>query len=302
MEIQKHSHSGSELVKQGQSIKAIDLRRENAQNSEIMSKLSQYESKIYIASTKWQIRDIKDVNKFIIKISELITSISYDIGFNIPQKEEFFAICTRLSEYLIEHKPNLSFSEFQLAFEMLITGELDGHLEDKNHYQRFNLDYVIRVLTAYEDKRFGVFKKVRNIVEKIDNSKTEKRSEEEKIKDHNTTLGYVKAIYEGFLLSDNLELSIIESQFVSSWMVRVGLLKGVNVSEKDKNDAFSKMMLDGFTGHISEWRFKSIKNVGKNSKDLTSNAHVIARNKEILRVFIEMKSKKEDITKYLDYR
>lgn len=94
--------------------------------------------------------------------------IAMDVGFIIPteNRDDWTYICTRLLDLLKRYYSQLTLSEVKLAFELLITGELDDYLPkdrdgnaERKHYQQFNADYFAKVLNAYRRKQNGVIHK-----------------------------------------------------------------------------------------------------------------------------------------------
>lgn len=66
----------------------------------------------------------------IAKTGQMFRFIAMDVGFIIPteNRDDWTYICTRLLDLLKRYYSQLTLSEVKLAFELLITGELDDYL------------------------------------------------------------------------------------------------------------------------------------------------------------------------------
>jgi len=62
-------------------------------------------------------------------------------------------------DFISKYHRDMTMQEIKLAFELLVVGELDSYLPqkngvaDRNHYQMFSMEYVSRVLSAYKKRR-----------------------------------------------------------------------------------------------------------------------------------------------------
>lgn len=147
--------------------KAIDVRRAMVELPEVAKALTTVEKYIFAASTKKQIAEIDD-ETLIAKTGQMFRFIAMDVGFIIPteNRDDWTYICTRLLDLLKRYYSQLTLSEVKLAFELLITGELDDYLPkdrdgnaERKHYQQFNADYFAKVLNAYCRKQNQVIGK-----------------------------------------------------------------------------------------------------------------------------------------------
>ena len=124
---------------------------------EVAKALTTVEKYIFVASTKKQVAEIDD-ETLIAKTGQMFRFIAMDVGFIISteNRDDWTCICTRLLDLLKRYYSQLTLSEVKLAFELLITGELDDYLPkdrdgnaERKHYQQFNADYFAKVLNAY---------------------------------------------------------------------------------------------------------------------------------------------------------
>lgn len=117
--------------------------------------LSPLEESIISKNSGVLIRDLPDT-ELSSNVSSLALGISKMVGIkNIDEIQ-----VTLFYDFLKKYFNDMTLSEVKLAFELSVTGELNGYLEkdhkgkpDANHYQMFSMEYVSKVLTAYRKRR-----------------------------------------------------------------------------------------------------------------------------------------------------
>lgn len=151
---------------------AVDVRRGMVAIPEVMTGLSRIEAEIFRASAARLISHIDD-RLLIENAAKIFKVIADDIGYTIPNNLEWSYRQTRILELLKKYYGDLTLSEVRLAFELVANGMLDNYLPrnaqgnpDRNHYQKFNADYVSRVINAYKKKRKEVVAKAYSLVPK----------------------------------------------------------------------------------------------------------------------------------------
>lgn len=129
------------------------------QRPEVQQALSRNEAQLLNKAAGQQIRDIDD-NELVQKLRIIFHAVSLDIGFIEARCENWEYLQTRMFQIIRQNYSDLTPGEIKNAFELLILGELDEYLPknsqgqpEKNHYQQFNIDYLVRVLTAYNAKK-----------------------------------------------------------------------------------------------------------------------------------------------------
>jgi hypothetical protein len=139
---------------------AITLRRKMVNFPEVAQALNQTEKFVFVASTKTPIAQI-DQQTLISKTKQMFKFIAMDVGFKIPDGEDWTYTRTRLYDLLRKYYSQLTLAEVKLAFELSVTGELDDFLPknssgqaDKNHYQQFNAAYFTKMLTRTNRREY----------------------------------------------------------------------------------------------------------------------------------------------------
>ena len=134
----------------------IERRREVLTRPEVKEVLSPAEFAIYAASLKRPFSQYTDQD-FGMYLGKALRSVSKDIGYTAGGENDFIYLVGRMAEIIRRHYWDLTLSDFLLAFELCITGELDEYLPkrrdgiaDRGHYQQFNAEYICKVLNAYQ--------------------------------------------------------------------------------------------------------------------------------------------------------
>ena len=99
------------------------------------------------------------------ELKMILRGVSIDVGCRIADGD-FPYVVARAGEVLRRYYGGLTLTEFRMAFEMCALGELDDYLPkregraDRGHYQMFNVEYMSKVLTAYQRARARVMNAV----------------------------------------------------------------------------------------------------------------------------------------------
>lgn len=121
--------------------------------------MNQAEALVLEKSSGRKISETMDT-ELVKQIEGSLPFIFHDIGIHSkPTAYEY----SRLMQVLKTYFGDICFAEVKLAFELLITGKLDRYLPadragkaEKNHFQLFSMEYVMRVLNAYKAARASV--------------------------------------------------------------------------------------------------------------------------------------------------
>lgn len=147
---------------------AIDARRELLGVPAVMSVLEPVEKAVFLASTSRPIADY-EIAEVGIELRKMLKWIAKDVGIRATDDEQYMIV--RTAEILKRYYGNLSFKDFKMAFEMVVTGELDDYLPkdrsgqaDRGHFQQFNAEYVCKVLNAYKARRERILRKVNGAI------------------------------------------------------------------------------------------------------------------------------------------
>lgn len=285
--------------------KAIDIRRQMLQLPEVAKSLSGVEKYIFAASTKTQIADIDD-ETLIAKTGQMFRFIAMDVGFIIPteNRDDWTYICTRLLDLLKRYYSQLTLSEVKLAFELLITGELDDYLPkdrdgnaERKHYQQFNADYFSKILNAYRRKQNGVINKAYKAVPEPKRELTP----EQKRYYHNETVARYRDVFLRYKYTGRLELGIADGMFIYEWLRKLGFANEVAGTEDDRKQALARYMQRVARGFVNKYEAFHVQRKGTDAPELDFTAYEIARDKEIKRTFDRMIADELQIDNYLDF-
>lgn len=283
--------------------KAIDIRRQMVQLPEVAKALTPVEKYIFVASTKKQIAEIDD-ETLIAKTGQMFRFIAMDVGFIIPteNRDDWTYICTRLLDLLKRYYSQLTLSEVKLAFELLITGELDDYLPkdrdgnaERKHYQQFNADYFAKILNAYRRKQNGVIHKAYKAVPEPKKELTP----EEKRYYHNQSVARCREVFLQYKYTGRLELGIADGMLIYDWLRKLGFANEVTGTEDDRKQALARYMQRVARGFVNKYEAFHVKRKGTDAPELDFTAYEIARDKEIKRTFDRMIAEEIQIDNYL---
>lgn len=282
--------------------KAVEVRRVMTQIPEVAKALSPVEKMVFAASTKTQICDIPD-NVLVEKVGSLLRNIAIDVGYTLPDRNDWGYICTRLMDYFKNYFSQLTLAEIKLSFELLSTGELDEYLPhdkggnaERKHYQQFNIEYFGRVLNAYKRKQCGVIGKAFIALPPPDKEPSETKSFRNRVR-WVTVYSFLHYKYLGRLP----ELSDVWIMLVYECLDRVGLAVPVEITANDKQAAFNNVMQRIARGFVNQYTAHHIRKQGVEHEDVAGGAFWIARANALNATFEMMQKKEVQLIKYLKY-
>ena len=283
--------------------KAIEVRRAMVELPEVAKALTPVEKYIFVASTKKQIAEIDD-ETLIAKTGQMFRFIAMDVGFIIPteNRDDWTYICTRLLDLLKRYYSQLTLSEVKLAFELLITGELDDYLPkdrdgnaERKHYQQFNADYFAKILGAYRKKQNEVVGKA---YKALPEPKKEMTPEEKRYY-HNRREARNRIIFLRYKYTGKITFEIGDEMFLFEWLKQIGYAEEVNATEDDRKQAFAKYMQRAAIGLINQYTACNVRRKGIDSPEIDYTAYEVARKKEITCAFDRMITDEIYIDDYL---
>lgn len=285
-------------------VKSIEIRRAMINSKDVARVLTQSERYIFIASTKKQICEIDD-STLVEKTSQLFRYIAKDIGYMIPtDSSDWIYTCTRLLDYLKRYYSQLTLSDVKLAFELLVTGEMDEYLPrdkdgnpEKKHYQQFNADYFARILNAYKKKQNQVITKAYEALPRHENKIDDKQVKEYKKQAKNACLTcFLRYKYTGRFIFE-----FVEEMIVYNWLFRVGLADELEETEEDRKKAFSMFLSRVAKGFVNKSTAYQVRKEGINSKEIDYTTFEIMRRKEIKLTFDRMIKEELQVMNYLKF-
>lgn len=286
--------------------KAIDVRRAMVELPEVAKALTTVEKYIFAASTKKQIAEIDD-ETLIAKTGQMFRFIAMDVGFIIPteNRDDWTYICTRLLDLLKRYYSQLTLSEVKLAFELLITGELDDYLPkdrdgnaERKHYQQFNADYFAKVLNAYCRKQNGVIHKAYKALPEPKKELTPQQIRQFEIQ-RQWRNRYIFLCYK---YTGKLILGLTDDMFLYEWLQKCGLADDVQVKEDDRKEAFARYMQRVARGMINQYTAFQVRREGTESPEIDFTAFEVVRKKEIIKAFDRMIAEEMQVDNYMRFQ
>ena len=282
--------------------KAIEVRRAMVQIPEVGKALAPIEKLVFSASTKTQIVDIPD-NVLVEKVGSLLRNIALDVGYSLPDRNDWAYICARLMDYFKSYFAQLTLAEIKLSFELLSTGELDDYLPhdrdgkaERKHYQQFNIEYFGRVLNAYKKKQSEVISKAFIALPAPKRELTETIAYRNRIR-WVTIYSYLHYKYVGKIPA----LSDVWIMLAYECLANVGLAVPVEITANDKKAAFEHLMQRIARGFINQYTAHHIRKQGVEHEEVAGGAFWLARANALKATFELMQSEEIQIDNYLRY-
>lgn len=265
--------------------------------SNVKSVLNDTEQEIMRASLSAKIKDIPN-DKYMDDMSVILNYTAIDVGFAKPNVQEWGYIKMKLCETLKKYFYGFTLQEIKLAFELLQVGKLDNYLPlnsngnpERQHYNRFGIEYFSRVLKAYLGLKNEVIAKVYQHGEAAEPKKLESSATAD-IR-HSVYLAYLHYKYLGIMPTwPNNHLIYRE-------LNRANIIGDIDITEADKRQAMRLLMQDVHNGLIGDFVGKCIRHLGVKHPDVNDKAFIVAQERTILQAFDEYIINELQLNRYL---
>lgn len=159
-----------ELIKQNQ-LARIEEKKSMILDPNVSSALTKIELLAAKSSIGTMISHYQDL-ELSARASAMVVNLYRDLGIRADPEDLKYS-AKRFVEILRDYYSNFTLEQVEKAFQLLMRGELDEYLPkdkhgspDRSHYQSFSLEYVSKVLRAFESYNNKVwFKAVKSIPE-----------------------------------------------------------------------------------------------------------------------------------------
>ena len=279
---------------------AVDVRREMLNRPEVMARLEPVEKAVFLASASTPFYEM-DANELTAELSKVLRFICKDIGYRITDDADFGYTVVRVVEILKRYYDNLTLKDFRIAFEMSLTGALDEYLPknsngkaDRGHYQRFNAEYVCKILDAYKSRRANVFSKAYNTpAERVE------MSAEEKGRYQNETRQRLVDLYNDFVASGQLgNISPIGEMLYYDLLREVKLAPEIDIKESELQREWDKLVFDarckGYVADVRQLEREKFEN-----EDVKTRAYFVARKRVLEQTLSDMRERGIKIEDYI---
>lgn len=280
---------------------AIAIRRAIAQTPAIVEKLEPIERSVFLASTAKVAQEYDDA-ELIAVMADTLKWIAKDIGIRDTESPNWKITIVRFGQILKRYYPLFSVKDMRMAFELMVTGELNDYLPkdrfgnpDKEHYQMFNADYFCKILNAYRVYRKAVINKA---VEMVPKPVKQRNEAEERFYRNQTRKDIIAAFrffkYRGYMpkLSPILEMLAYQD------LAMVGLAEPFDVTPQEQQIILRRTLFE-LTQRQMIGDKKRVEQQGINAPDIQHGAYRLARLKALKRTFAEMVAEEIQITDYI---
>lgn len=253
--------------------------------SNVKGILNDTEQEIMRASLSAKIKDIPN-DKYMDDLSVILNYTAIDVGFAKPNLEEWGYIKIKLCETLKKYFYGFTLQEVTLAFELLQVGKLDNYLPlnssgspERQHYNRFGIEYFSRVLKAYLGLKNEVIAKVYQHGETAEPKKLESSATAD-IR-HSVYMSYLHYKYLG------TKPTWPNNHLIYRELYRANIIGDIDITEADKRQAMRILMQDVHNGLIGDFVGKCIRHLGAKHPDVNDKAYIVAQERTILQAFDE---------------
>lgn len=265
--------------------------------SGLQGTLTDTEKDVLRASMSAKIKDMP-ADKYVDDMSVILNYTARDVGFAKPNLQEWDYKKMKLCETLKKYFYGFTLQEVKLAFELLQVGKLDNYLPlnsngnpERQHYNRFGIEYFSRVLKAYLGLKNEVIAKVYQNGITAEPKKLESSATAD-IR-HGVYMSYLQYKYLG-----------TKPEWPNNYLIyrelsRANIMGKVNVTEADKQKAMRLLLKDVHNGMIGDFVGKCIRHLRTKHTDVIDKAFSVAQERTILQAFDEYILNEIQLDKYL---
>lgn len=236
------------------------------------------------------------------ELRKKLPMLAMDVGCKIVPGAEWDYKVMRITEVLQTKYPRLALPEIRVAFDMLVAWELDDYLPrsssgqpDRGHYQQFSLEYICKVLNAYNRKRGQVLSKALGL---LPPEFPEAPGRPERAYPEKTYRDCVTAFLEYKYRGRMPALSFIMRGVFYDILSRAGLAAEFEVTAEIQRAIFQSAMNDfARAGEVAE--LERLRKKGETAGELQARAAIRARDRELERTFAWMVENEVQITDYV---
>lgn len=280
---------------------AIAIRRAIARTPAIVDKLEPIERSVFLASTAKIAQEYNDAELANV-MADTLKWVAKDIGVRDTESPDWKVTIVRFVQIFKRYYPFFSVNDIRMAFELMVTGELNDYLPkdrygnpDKDHYQMFNADYFCRIMNAYKQYRNVVINRVTEMVPKPEQGR-------DKINEANAARSmrceiinaFLHYKYRGYLPA----ISPIMEMLAYNELSKVGLADDFVVTEQEQQ-LILRRTLYNLTQRQMLGDKQRVEQQGIKAPEIQHPAYVMARYNALKRAFSEMVEREIQITDYI---
>ena len=269
--------------------------RRYADETRVLSKMGKADRAI-LAAAKGTLVGEYETAALVETLMQMFNFIALDVGYRKPEEMEWRYLVTRIAEILRRYHSDLTTVDIKTAFELLIVGELDPYLPkngngepDRAHYQAFNAYYISKVVTAYRKRQGVTIQKAREIPKETPKALTAGTSQGWNKK------GITRRVYDEYVKTHRLNFGGHEDVVVYNYLLELGLIEAVQVTDDDKQRAYNRYCLQAELGYRNFYEAKWVIHAGKDARELQPLALTVAMHR-VIRAYFD-KLREQDATK-----
>lgn len=280
---------------------AIDVRRAIAKTPSVVDKLEPIERSVFLASTAKVAQEYNDT-ELAAELADTLKWIAKDIGVRDTASADWKITIVRFVQILKKYYPTFSIKDIRMAFELMVTGELNDYLPkdrfgnpDKEHYQMFNVDYFCKILNAYREYRKAVINKAAGMVPKPAQERDHSKDVYYRNQTRKNVIGaFLFYKYHGYMP----DLSPIMEMLTYDELAKVGLVEEIEVTEQEQKYILRRTLYD-LTQRQMIGDKKRIEQQGTKAPEIQWPAFALARRKALKRTFAGMVAEEIQLTDYI---
>lgn len=242
-----------------------------------------------------------DLETLLELVKKSLPRLTQDIGIkNWDSDSRYDSI--RFTEFIKTYYPIFTFSEVELAFELLLVGQLDEFLPlnshgepDRNHYQSFSVGFYSKVLSAFSHFKRRVWSKA--ILSIPEETKTITVAQKQEFRNH-----IVQTIHQAFdAYKDKDESPKFAMEFlIIEELIKARLIKDYpKITHNDRKIALVSFIDKTTSNKYDKDKMKSDFKEKQPNKRLDDFAKIESMRRQIKKVFDKLIEKKEHIANYV---
>lgn len=272
---------------------AVMIRREMVKIPAVMGALGPVEKAVFLASTAKTISEHTPA-ELAAELNTALRWIAKDIGYRATAEGDMQYLVIRTAEILKRYYSTFTLKDFQMAFEMAITGELDEFLPrgrdgqpDRNHYQQFNAEYICKILNAYKARRGWILRKAHDAMPEPEKPRDLRLERYYRNQTRRACIdAFIEFKYRGYMPA----LTPIGEMLCYKMLAAVGLADEIEITLADQNEIWERTV-NQYAGRFQRRR----------ESDSGRGSFVVARRKALERTFARMVKHEIQITDYIKF-
>lgn len=283
--------------------KAVLQRRAIVADLNNLAMLQPVERDVYKATTGLTIEEYNDVD-LLQAMQKVLLVIAKDIGIRDTRNEEWNVTIVRITKLAQRYYPTFTIKDFQFAFELAVTGELNDWLPkdrfgnpDKEHFQMFNADYFCKIVNAYKGYRNSIINRVNANLKKPEptrNPENERLYEAGINKDIIGCFLYFK--YHGRLPA----ISPVMEMLAYERLAKAGLAEDFEVTEQEQQTILRRTIFE-LSQKQMYGDIKRLKEQKTKAPEIQYPALALSRRKALIRAFEFMIDEEIQIKDYIKW-